>query len=479
MTMDMSSPFPLLIGWASRDVTPRQPVNVVGQLHARVSDRVVDPLTVTALALSDTGGSETAILVSADIAVIEARVYEEARQLLKDLLPDFDTDLLVLNATHTHNAPAQVPLVRYPPQPDPVLSVEAYTRQLVRGICDAAAEAWNRRRPGLISWGYGQAAVGCNRRTAYLDGTAKMYGKTDDPNFSHFEGYEDHGVNLLFTYDPDGKLTGVIVNLACPSQVSEALSYVSADFWHDARQEIRNRHGSGLFVLPQCSAAGDQSPHRLINMRAEARMLVLKGLVPEGEDTRLAERVEIGRKIAAAVDDVLPAANRDIRQTAIFKHTVARFDLPRRMITEQERDSAVEIVKTHQAKIAAGPQDPASREYSTSYVFIRRFQNVINRYEDQRTTAALPVEVHIIRLGDIAIATNRFEYFLDYGIRIKARSRAIQTFVVQLAGEGSYLPTERALQNKSYGATVENSLVTPAGGQMLVDETVRLVNELF
>lgn len=306
-----------------------------------------------------------------------------------------------------------------------------------------------------------------------------MYGNTNDPEFSHIEGYEDHGVDLLFTYGSDLKLTGMIINLACPSQISEALAYVSADFWHDAREAIRKNHGSSLFILPQCSAAGDQSPHPLLNKQAEARMLFLKGLVREGEDTRLAERAEIGRRIAAAVDDVLPAASRDIRKVVPFRHHIAKLELPRRMITVEELAQAKELVKTHQAKLASGNQDPASLEYSSSYIMIRRFQNVINRYEQQQSSATLPVEVHIIRLGDIAIATNRFEYFLDYGIRIKARSPAIQTFVVQLAGEGSYLPTERALQGKSYGATPENSFVTPAGGQLLVDETVRLITELF
>lgn len=472
-------PQTLLIGWSARDITPPKPVNVVGQLHARVTDQVLDPLTVTALAISDDSGREAALMVSADIAVIEAQVDDECRRLLKQQLPGFNTELLILNATHTHNAPAQVPLVRYPPQPEPVMSVEAYTQLLVRGICEAALEAWATRKPGAISWGYGHAVVGRNRRTAYLDGTVRMYGNTDDPNFSHIEGYEDHGVDILFTYDGGGKLTGLIVNLACPSQVSESPACVSADFWHDARQEIRKRHGKALYILPQCSAAGDQSPHPLLQKQAEARMLVLKGLAKPSEDTRRAERVEIGRRIAAAVDEVLPLASQDIRPTVIFKHKVARFELPRRMITEEELAFAKRTVDTHKAKLATGNQDPASREYSSSYVQIQRFQNVIDRYERQRTVTTLPVEVHIIRLGDIAIATNRFEYFLDYGIRIKARSKAIQTFVVQLVGEGSYLPTTRALQGKSYGAGIENSLVTPEGGQMLVNESLRLINEMF
>lgn len=469
----------LLIGWASRDITPSQPVNVIGQLHARVSDRVIDPLTVTALALSDDEGCTAALMVSADIAVVEEQVLNECRRMLKDRLAGFDPDHLILNATHTHNAPAQVPLVRYPPQAKHVLPTEAYTQILVQGICDAAAEAWSARKPGVVSWGCAQAVVGFNRRITYLDGASKTYGKTNDPNFSHVEGYEDHDVDMLFTYAAGGQLTGMVINLACPSQVTEGVAMISADFWHDARVEIRKRHGSGLFVLPQCSAAGDQSPHRLTKMRAEARMLALKGLVKAGEDTRLAERVEIGRRIAGAVDEAMAAAAGDIRPTVVFRHTVARLELPRRLITDSELESAREIVRVNQAKLETCDQDPASREYSGSYVLVRRFQNVIARYELQRTVTTLPVEVHIIRLGDIAFATNRFEYFLDYGVRIKARSHAIQTFVVQLAGEGSYLPTERALRSKSYGATIENNLVTPEGGQLLVNESVRLINELF
>lgn len=170
--MDKPEVSQLLIGWASRDITPDRPVNVVGQLRARVSNDIVDPLTVTALALSDTSGLESALLISADIAVIETSVTDAVRAQFQKRIPFFDIGRLVINATHTHNAPAEVPLVRYPPQPDPVLSGEAYTRLLVKALCDAAEEAWNARCPGAISWGYGQAVVGRNRRIAYIDGTS-------------------------------------------------------------------------------------------------------------------------------------------------------------------------------------------------------------------------------------------------------------------------------------------------------------------
>ena len=90
-------------------------------------------------------------------------------------------------------------------------------------------------------------------------------------------------------------------------------------------------------------------------------------------------------------------------------------------------------------------------------------------------------ELHFIRLGDAVMATNPFELFIDYSHRIKARSQAAQTIVVQLAGRGygSYLPTERALKAGGYGA---NPVVCPVGyqgGGELVETTLCSIAELF
>ena len=53
------------------------------------------------------------------------------------------------------------------------------------------------------------------------------------------------------------------------------------------------------------------------------------------------------------------------------------------------------------------------------------------------------------------------------------------SFVIQLAGPGTYLPTERAERGGGYGAVVQSSLVGPEGGQVLVDRTVETINELW
>ena len=56
----------LYIGWASADITPDHPVLLRGQFHARISEGVMDPLTVTALAIESgrRRPSEKAILIS-------------------------------------------------------------------------------------------------------------------------------------------------------------------------------------------------------------------------------------------------------------------------------------------------------------------------------------------------------------------------------------------------------------------------------
>jgi hypothetical protein len=108
-------------------------------------------------------------------------------------------------------------------------------------------------------------------------------------------------------------------------------------------------------------------------------------------------------------------------------------------------------------------------------------QKVIDRYRQQDKEPALSVEVHALRIGDAAIVTNPFELFLDYGVQMKGRSKALQTFVLQLTcGSGvGYLPTQRAVEGGGYSAVIASSRIGPEGGQVLVDRSVELINSLW
>ncbi|MBU4428397.1 MAG: hypothetical protein KKE37_03465, partial [Verrucomicrobia bacterium] len=420
------------------------------------------------------------IFVSCDAPYVPSAIYDRCRAAVRAEVPEIDLKIIIMNGTHTHTAPQIINNIFYPPVPAGVMTPEEYAELFVGRVAEAVAEAWNGRKPGGISWGLGTAVVGHNRRATYFDdigartnaqttgkftdGFTKMYGNTNDPKFSHIEGYEDHYVDLMFTWNQSRQLTGIIINLACPSQETEGDVYVSADFWHEIRSEIRKRHGKNIFILPQCSTAGDQSPHLLWNKSAEQRMLDLRGLDM---------RQEIGRRVANAVDDVLPLVGKDIQSVLSLTHIVKDIDLPKRLITDAEAAA----VREDLAKLEA--EESANQTKNIMYSSIGRCKDTLARYELQKTYPKDRMELHVLRLGEAAFATNRFELFLDYGIRIKARSPAAQTFLVQLAGGGTYLPTERAVAGKGYGGSVYDNIVGPDGGQALVEETLRVLNELW
>jgi len=457
----------ILIGWASESITPQRPVALSGQFHVRISKYVHDPIMATALAIETE--DEQAIMVSCDLIRIEKPLQDKLRDLVKSKLPELDTSKLCLNGTHTHTAP-EILESWYPAQGEEVMTPSEYTDFLLKRLSDAVIKSWHSRKPGGVSWGLGHAVVGHNRRVVYFDGSAQMYGSTNRADFASIEGYEDHSVDLLFLWDEKQKLTGVVINVACTSQVTESEYYVSADFWHEVRTEIRNRYSEELFVLAQCGAAGDQSPHLLLHGRAEENMRNKKGV---------SEREEIALRIANAVDDVLPLAKSDIRTNVPFKHIVQEINLPVRKVTAEE----VKLAKLEYDRLME--EKSLNEKEFTGFFALNRNKSLIDRYEQQETNPFYQMELHVIRLGDIAIATNPFEMFLDFGLRMKARSKALQTFVIQLACDcpgsfgAGYLPTAKAVGGGGYGAEVASNIVGPEGGQLLVDETVRLINGMW
>ena len=421
----------LYAGWASIDITPDKPVALVGQLHKRISQKVRDPLTATALALETKaadGKREQALLISCDLLYIRKAVQDRLRQAVKAQLPDFEVEKLFLNATHTHTGPGfaddDFGNLYDVSKDEGVMKASEYADFFLDRAAKVAVDAWRNRKPCGMSWALGHAVVGMNRRAHYFDGSTTMYGATNRPDFANVEGYEDHGVEMLFFWDENKVPVGIIVNIACTAQETEGLSEISADFWHDVRAEVNRRFSRDIFILPQCAAAGDVSPHLLYRGRAEELMRQRRGL---------SSRQEIARRIADAVENMLPLAKQDIQTTTIFRHTVVKASLP--------------------------PQEPAMTPF-------------------YMTDTIDPIEFHVIRLGDIAIATNPFELYLDYGTRIKARSPAVLTLLVQLSCQHcGYLPTEKAVQGGGYSA--DKFVVGPKGGQTLVDETVKQLTALW
>ena len=464
----------LHIGTATTDITPSLPVAVTGQFNLRIAKEAETPLTANVVALESREGNRTldaAIMVSCDLIGIPNSYLKMVRKQVHGKLPGLDVNKIFLNAIHTHTAPVlengPESSFRYQIPKEGVSQPEEYAVLFAKRVTDAIVTAWNNRRPGSVAWGLSHAAIAYNRRAVYADGSAQMYGDTNRPDFMNLEGIEDHDVNMLFFWDASGKLIAMTVDVPCTAQEVENRSAVNADYWHPVREKLKQRYGSDLCVLAWIGAAGDQSPRPLYRKAAEERMIKLRNL------SRLEE---ITRRIVPVVEDAYETVKGDRHADAPLIHRVETLSLPMRLVTEAECVNAKKERDQAAAEIAA---DPKAAETALARMTWNR--DVVERFEKQKTNPhpKWDVEVHVLRIGDVAICTSEFELFTDYSLRIQARSKALQTFVIQLVGDGSYLPTEKAVKGGGYSAVIQSSVVGPEGGQILVDRTVELINGMW
>ena len=498
------TPQRLKIGWASRDISTDRPVDIPGQFHIRVSKGVLDPITATALVIDN--GEDLLVFVSADLVCIRAYLVEEVRARVKAQEPRISVDRIVISATHTHDgasyyrqaiaglaSPDQVPH-----EGIEIASSDDYRAFLSGAIADAICEAYANRRPGGVTYGYGFAAVGHSRREVYfddlskrpgfagrpgmmVDGHAKMYGPTSDPMFSHYEAGMDPFVNLLYTFNARGKLTGAVINVPAPSQCSEMREMLSADYWHDVRQTVRAKHGD-IFILPQCAAAGDLSPRVQHYYAAQQRRFALKYGADPKAPLDLLQRRDIAERISVAFDEVLGWARREIHTALPIRHEVATINLSRRAITDEEAANEARVLRELEAEPFKSDGTPEQQLHHNSILVARRnrCRRILARAGEQKQQPTCPVELHVARLGNIAFATNPFELYMDYMHRIQARSPFEQTFVVQLTGGSSdtagYLATERGVWGGGYSASIYCNQVSPQGGQELVEQTLQRLN---
>jgi hypothetical protein len=219
----------------------------------------------------------------------------------------------------------------------------------------------------------------------------------------------------------------------------------------------------------------------LLRQDAEERMRRLSGR---------SERQEIAQRIADGVAAIRPLIETEIDTNPVLAHRVETLVLPRRRVTEPDVAAAREKAATLRAEfehlrqdLDAHPEKRQSprwyRDLTLKHGLARREQRVAERLALQEAHPEIFIEVHAARLGDLAFASNPFEFYLDYGLQIQERSRAVQTFLIQLAGPGSYLPTPRAIAGGAYGAVPASTEVGPESARLLVDWTVNAVNAFW
>ena len=481
----------LKIGWSQISITPDLPVYNGGQIYPRVSKYVHDPLYATALALDS--GSSQAVLVSLDIMCVPPRsITDKIRGAVRDL-EGFDPRCISFSATHTHNSIQDTPWLfsrdaidffgaekfAVPNQPKDILDGVALNDFLITRVTQAIREAWQNRKDSRIATASDYAVVAFNRRPVFQtrDGAkTQMYGVCSHKSFQGFEGGSDHSIDMIYTYDPLGTLTGIAVCVPCPSQVFELHSFLTADYWYYARSAIRERLGP-VPVLSLCGASGDQNPIDLVRISKYNECELQTWSAQAGEVFRNFDMTDLCRDIASRISDAVLRGYKKAQPwvSPIIDHRTEMIRLPIRKVSEQDYQKAVEIINKEKAAFSCehplkGPD------------LVRIFEplGVYSRYLQQKRSPYVEVPLHAWRINSLVMASCPFELFVDYAFRIKARTSAEQPVVLQMTDDYlDYLPTSQALKGGSYSSAPASTTCGPESGDILVEEMLALMNDLW
>ena len=456
---------PFKAGFAERDVTPEPGMEAPGGYgKARHGDKRHSPCKVRAAVFDD--GTTRVAVVGVDALGLRRDTVQAARKSIAERCGIAPGNVMI-SASHSHSAgPALGAIPGDWPEADGLLkklifetSTNAdvnYLKKLEQAIADAVVEADGKRVDSKCAAGFGVAeGVAFNRRFRMKDGTSATHPGQGNPHVVEPAGPVDPQVGVIGAWDAEGKLTGCVVNFACHATTGPG--GISADYIHYVERTVRGLMGEHVVVVFVPGMAGDvtqvdnRSPHAVPQFGEHASRLLGGKVGTAALEFLLAARSGAGPLAPVAADS----------KVLTFKRRVPR---PERVA------KALELVQ----KAPGSPGVDATEWTFAKEVVVL---DAILKKEPTRE-----VEVQAIQVGPAVFLSCPAEYFVQYGLDLKAGSKFPVTFPVSLANDCvGYVPTEEALSPTGGGYETRltgYSNLEPTAGSQIRDALLALAHKL-
>jgi len=240
------SPPSILVGTAKVDLSPRDPVRLMGyaaRANTPAPSQVAQRLYARALAIGE--GTNASVVVTLDNCILPAGVAETIRSRLVTSA-GLSRDRIALTVTHTHSAPCltgAAPNIFAQEIPaDDQARIDAYTRFFVESTVEAVREALVHRKAAHLAWGQGRVDFAQNRRTP--------------------GGPTDPALPVLRATADDGNLLAVLTSYACHcTTLSGDFNASHGDWAGVAAASIEAGHpGAVGLVAIGCGADSNPAP---------------------------------------------------------------------------------------------------------------------------------------------------------------------------------------------------------------------------
>ena len=418
----------LRAGAARVDITPTRMCDLTGfLLRDNPAAGVHDPIYARALALDD--GRRRALLIVCDVLGMEPAFVAKQRLAIERATGVPATNIVVA-CTHTHSAPAAMPLVHCGEiDPD-------WLGALPGRLVEAAEQALRSLVPALASSDRAPTPPVCANRRDPAD-------------------VVDRDLDILRLDGPDGPIAALLVYGCHPVAAGHANRQVSADYFGVLAAAIER--ATGAVALATSGACGDVDP-------------AIDGDPFVERPTDLALVRHVGEGLAgaalAAWPNLAPVADPRIGVSAV------RLALPLGAIPSPEALS--ELAAGWRAGQIA-PTDPAwaGREAAAMLAWA---EQIAARRREGALSAVVDAEVQALALGDVALVGVPGELFAALGLAVKRAAPARHTIVLGYAsGNIGYIPTRAAYERGGYEVASAfrfygyPAALDPAAGEMVVE----------
>ena len=413
----------LVAGVAEDDITPPVGGKMAGYSDrgAKVSTGVHDPLKAKALVLKDDDTSLA--IVTMDLGGLTGEMVAGVK---KGVLEKTGIDQVMLVTSHTHSGPDSTP--NFPSAEKP------YLKELEAKLIGAVVAANGNVAPVKYGAGKGEAAEGHNRRKVNPDGTVEMFWA--NPERVPTEPV-DHMVGVIRFEKLDGTPLATLVNFTCHNVVlgPENLE-ISADYAGVMQRTIEKELG-GTCMFAQ-GACGDINPF-------------MDKTPPKNGAFKEAEKM--GNTIAAEVVRVSKEITmRDGEGVQLTAQTEA---VPIRLRYDMDDPEVVGAIEKHYGAMLVRPMlERMKKEWAEG----------------------MDADLVTVTLGDdVAIAGWPGEFFVQYGLDLKARCAIQNTFVFGYCNKTyGYFPTINAAWQGGYGAKEATVVAVGMGDEFLARSLVNL-----
>ncbi len=446
-------------GFAERDITPEIGAEKPGGYGKSYHRTLHDPCKVRAAVFDD--GQHRVALVGVDALIVPRVMVVGARKSIEERC-GIPGDHVLIGASHSHSSgPVGMVLPGEFDHASPLVQELAYEKssgadadylkRVEQAVADAVVEANERLQAAQCGVGKGiEDTVAFNRRFRMKNGLSHTHPGQGNPDIIEPAGPVDPEVGVVGAWNSEGKLLGCIVNFACHATTSPG--GISANYIYYLEMAVRGYFGDDVIVVFLPGTCGDIT--QVDNLATTRRMAAEKSAQFVG-----------GRVGAEAVKVLL----------GMERGAFAPVGAKTKLLTIERRVPKPERLNACLEMVQKDPKEVGSTEWTFAKEIV-----MLDAILAKHPTAE--AEVQALQVGPAVFLSDPAEYFCEFGLDMKARSKFPFTFPVELAnGCVGYVPTEEALG--PHGGGYETRLTSysnlvPSAGQLIADTAVELADQM-